>query len=141
MLDPFAYEAIPGLIRPCAPVLVPRRPLMRGGIAVVVEDYTIGIAHQGRILWEGPHNVRLDYSSSFGRHCAREWLEEHGHPTTEDGAEVLAWSVVSVSRGGKPLIGTAWAPDPGALARGWALFDPENFSLTLPPLPEVVNAV
>ena len=82
---------------------------MRGAIAVVVEDHTIGIAHQGRILWEGPHNVRLDYTNSFGRHCAREWLGEQGHPTTEDRAEVLAWSVVSVSRGGKPIAGVAGA--------------------------------
>ena len=72
-----------------------------------------------------------------GRLHARLWLAEQGHATQEDRAEVLAWSVQSVARGGKPLVGVVWAPDPGALARGWALFHPEDFSMTLPPLPEV----
>ena len=46
----------------------------------------------------------LDLSDPTGRFHAREWLRERGHDVdSEDRADVLAWSVLSVHRGGKPL--------------------------------------
>ena len=60
-----------------------------------------------------PADVTLDTSDPTGRLHARLWLLEQGHDVgNEDRAEVLAWSVLSVSRGGKPLAGVAgpWSP-------------------------------
>ena len=48
--------------------------------------------------------LALDLSDPTGRFHAREWLRERGHDVgNEDRAEVLAWSVLSVSRGGGPI--------------------------------------
>ena len=89
----------------------------------------------------------LDLSDPTGRFHARLWLKERGYDMgNEDRAEVLAWSVLSVWRGGKPLrdvVGKARAgadaaqqavEDAALLARGMALTNPDG-SLTLPPLP------
>jgi len=57
--------------------------------------------------------LSLDLSDPTGRFHARLWLAERGHDVgNEDRAEVLAWSVLSVWRGGKPLkgIAPAWVP-------------------------------
>jgi hypothetical protein len=144
LIFPFNQPPIPGLLRDGSPVIL--HPSIRehyggksSGIVFAAGNVAalVTFLEDCRPLPFPLEDLRLDWLSPTGRFHARLWLEEQGYPTTEDRAEVLAWSVVSVSRGGKPLIGTAWAPDPGALARGWALFDPEDFSLTLPSLPEV----
>jgi hypothetical protein len=55
-------------------------------------------------------NLALDLSSSIGRFVALSWLRERGHDLrkfedSEHITEMLAWSVLSVSRGGKSLVG------------------------------------
>lgn len=49
----------------------------------------------------------LDLTDPTGRYHALLWLRERGHELrwAEDEAEVLAWSVLSVVRGGGPIIG------------------------------------
>jgi hypothetical protein len=64
--------------------------------------------------WEpmGPwaKDTVLDLSDPTGRFHARLWLLERGHDVgSEDRAEVLAWSVLSVWRGGRALpVAGAW---------------------------------
>jgi len=96
-----SIPAFPGLLRPCAPVLVQRRDggTFRG-VVVRIRIGDVDVAQCDDVGMYRNERVSLDYSHSFGRHCAREWLAEQGHPTTEDRAEVLAWDVKSVRRGG-----------------------------------------
>lgn len=70
------------------------------------EDSAITIGTRGH--WEKAARLRLDMTNRTGRFHAREWLLERGHDVgNEDRAEVLAWSVLSVWRGGRPLAGVA----------------------------------
>ena len=67
----------------------------------------------GRTERVHPANLLLDTRNPTGRFHARLWLLGRGHDVgNEDRAEVLAWSVLSVWRGGKPLAGVAgpWSP-------------------------------
>ena len=98
---------IPGLLRRCSPVYHTADP----GRSMVV-DYLDG-EHAWVGHWERLSALRLDRSDPTGRFHARLWLAERGHDVgNEDRAEVLAWSVLSVWRGGKPLAGVAgpWSP-------------------------------
>lgn len=54
---------------------------------------------------DDPSNFTLDLTDPTGRYHALLWLRERGHDLrwAEDEAEVLAWSVLSVARGGQPL--------------------------------------
>jgi hypothetical protein len=115
--DPFSYPPVPGLLRRHAPVVFhPRLHNELGGkgdgsvwLAFADGGAEVHFLGDYRAVTLQAADVRLDYSSSFGRHCAREWLGEQGYPTNEDRAEVLAWSVESVRRGGKSLPGVACA--------------------------------
>ena len=53
-----------------------------------------------------PSNFVLDLTDPTGRYHALLWLRERGHDLrwAEDEAEVLAWSVLSVVRGGEPIV-------------------------------------
>ena len=105
---------IPGLLRDCSPV---RFSMSEGNPMVVVDPAQdvmgcILVAY-GRAERVHPANLLLDTRNPTGRFHARLWLAERGHDVgNEDRAEVLAWSVLSVSRGGKPLAGVAgpWSP-------------------------------
>lgn len=67
-----------------------------------------------------PADVTLDTSDPTGRFHARLWLLEQGHDVgNEDRAEVLAWSVLSVWRGGKPLRGVMLPWEPNGLPSMW----------------------
>lgn len=62
-----------------------------------------------RIAWYGytQRSWLLDLTDPTGRYHALLWLRERGHDLrwAEDEPEVLAWSVLSVSRGGGPIVG------------------------------------
>ena len=103
---------IPGLLRRGSPVTCTSD--CDGVVALVYTNGAIAVAISDReIEPSSPDIYALDLTSRTGRFHAREWLAEHGHDVgSEDRAEVLAWSVLSVWRGGKPLKGItpAWAP-------------------------------
>lgn len=138
---------IPGLLRRGSPVTCTSD--CDGVVALVYTDGAIAVAISDReIEPSSPDIYALDLTSRTGRFHAREWLAERGHYVgSEDRAEVLAWSVLSVWRGGKPLAGShprhgaeyganAGICDAALLRLGWALTNADG-SLTLPPLPEV----
>ena len=96
---------IPGLLRRCSPVYHTADP----GRSMVV-DYLDG-EHAWVGHWERLSALRLDRSDPTGRFHARLWLAERGHDVgNEDRAEVLAWSVLSVWRGGPamPMVAGEW---------------------------------
>lgn len=67
---------------------------------------------------DDPSNFTLDLSDPTGRYHALLWLRERGHDLrwAEDEAEVLAWSVLSVARGGgaiEDIIPIYVQPHPG----------------------------
>ena len=111
-----SIPAFPGLLRPGAAVAAhyvgETAPLCVGVLGAITTNRKgehvahIMLSTSGCIRFPLAQ-VQLDYSHSFGRHCAREWLGEQGHATQEDRAEVLAWSVESVRRGGELLAGVA----------------------------------
>lgn len=85
------------------------------------EDFAITIGTRGH--WEKAARLRLDLTSRTGRFHAREWLADRGHDVgNEDRAEVLAWSVLSVWRGGAPIrlvLGRWWQQDSTWRRDGW----------------------
>ena len=93
---------ISGLLRRGSPV---RRIWSGGVVALVHASGAVSVAISDReIETESPDRYSLDLTNRTGRFHAREWLLERGHDLgSEDRAEVLAWSVLSVHRGGKPL--------------------------------------
>ena len=115
---------IPGLLRDCSPV---RFSMSEGNPMVVVDptqDFTgcILVAY-GRTERVHPANLLLDTRNPTGRFHARLWLAERGHDVgNEDRAEVLAWSVLSVWRGGRPIrlvLGRWWQQDSTWRRDGW----------------------
>jgi hypothetical protein len=93
---------IPGLLRRCSPV----RLVDDTDRSLVVDRVEAPRAWVGH--WERLTSLVLDLSDPTGRFHCRLWLAERGHNVgSEDRAEVLAWSVLSVWRGGKPLRGVA----------------------------------
>ena len=108
---------IPGLLRRGSPVTADwLMPAFWAGTGVVVRVYDnadlmlVGCCSDGDMGAGAVLGGRLalDLSDPTGRFHARLWLAERGHDVgSEDRAEVLAWSVLSVWRGGKPLAGVA----------------------------------
>lgn len=105
---------IPGLLQHTSPVIFPghQPKWWHGPTGVVVHIYeggvtmlvgSVGGAKTG-IGEIRASRVRLDTSHHTGRFHCRLWLAEQGHDVGgEDRADVLAWSVLSVWRGGHPL--------------------------------------
>lgn len=137
--------AIPGLFRRGSPVYESGRSGIQGCRGVVVPaargDYLV-------IRWEQEARgmettltggAALDLADPTGCFHAILWLQERGHDLrwAEDEAEVLAWSVLSVHCGGRPIAGikslVLEEPRRAALADNYALRNPDG-SLTLPPL-------
>ena len=102
---------IPGLLRRCSPLIDPN-----DGERLVVVSIVEGIGVRCSVERDCRvqsynytfRSLCLDLSDPTGRFHARLWLAERGHDVgNEDRAEVLAWSVLSVWRGGRPLAGVA----------------------------------
>lgn len=105
MSDLTLTGAIPGLLRRGSPV---RTANSRNGVPDIVTHYPNGV--HCMTVFEGLTDQRLaalDLTDPTGRYHALLWLRERGHELrwAEDEAEVLAWSVLSVVRGGGPIIG------------------------------------
>ncbi len=165
-----SIPAFPGLLRRCSPVVMDHgNPGALAGVVLGAQDFRARVA-----FWDNRTpdlipvpRLSLDLSDPTGRLHARMWLGEQGQPTTEDRAEVLAWSVESARRGGGRVEGdaSAWvadgrnrwyryrdgygrtyatgkaqkeAVDARFLLFRWALTNDDG-SLTLPPLPEVTH--
>lgn len=90
--------AFPGLLRPGSIV----RLADDDRIFVVsgIDGVDVAIAVGTRAHWERMDRLSLDLDNETGRLHARLYLADQGHATQEDRAEVLAWSVESVRRGG-----------------------------------------
>lgn len=113
---------IPGLLRRGSPVTCTSD--CDGVVALVYTDGAIAVAISDReIEPSSPDIYALDLTSRTGRFHAREWLAERGHYVgSEDRAEVLAWSVLSVWRGGAPIrlvLGRWWQQDSTWRRDGW----------------------
>ena len=112
--------AFPGLLRPgSTAIFAPHIRNMYGGKAGGVVFMAGNVAALVTCLEDCRPaliplgELSLDLSDATGRLHARLWLAEQGHETQEDRAEVLAWSVESVRRGGKPLqVLPAWEKQP-----------------------------
>lgn len=125
---------VPNLLRPGSPVLAPdiHPPFL--DVPCIYLCRSLGseavgyVAHQYEEPWTDgtPRDrswtsatrnskVRLDLSRPTGRYHALLWLRERGHDLrwAEDQPQVLAWSVLSVARGGRSLFGLLpmWAPE------------------------------
>lgn len=112
---------IPGLLRPCAPVVKTWNAGYKDKFTakgIVLEQLASDIAGERWRCWFDHPRIGmdvgfppdLDLTTRLGRFVAMEWLREHGHDLhqMEDSmhaAELLAWSVLSVNRGGKPIAG------------------------------------
>ncbi len=106
--------AIPGLLRRGSPVRV-----SLASDAVILGCYLFGrvVCQDGGLMdWydigEGsedvaPNEVALDLTDPTGRYHALLWLHERGCDLrwAENEANVLAWLVLSVARGGEPIVG------------------------------------
>ena len=96
-----------GLLHRGSPVT--RADGVAGVVSLVYASGAVDVATADRTVeTESPSIYALDLGSRTGRFHAREWLRERGHDVgSEDRAEVLAWSVLSVWMGGNPLAGVA----------------------------------
>ncbi len=114
--------AIPGLLRRGSPGMW-FSPLVHGLTVLDVRAHPLRPA--GRFYvndgvsvneWCDGADVALDLTDPTGRFHALLWLRERGHDLrwAEDEPEVLAWSVLSVARGGGPIVALAlqWYRDP-----------------------------
>lgn len=103
--------AIPGLLRRGSPVWWrdEETPFVVTCGCVDTDDatWTIAAPCAGITLGvqDDPSNFTLNLTDPTGRYHALLWLRERGHDMrwAEDEAEALAWSVLSVARGGKPI--------------------------------------
>lgn len=114
---------IPGLLRRCSPLIDPSDG-ERSVVVSVVEGIGVRCSVERDCRVESYNytfrSLCLDLSDPTGRFHARLWLLERGHDVgSEDRAEVLAWSVLSVWRGGKPLRGVMLPWEPNGLASMW----------------------
>lgn len=84
----------------------------------------------GRVERVHPADLLLDTRNPTGRFHCRLWLLEQGYDVgNEDRAEVLAWSVLSVWRGGAamPTVAGKWEAEGGdSHARYHLKFKPES---------------
>ena len=148
---------IPGLLRDCSPVILD--PSIRDhyggkstGVAFAVGNVAalVTFLEDCRPLPIPLEELTLDMFNPTGRFHAKLYLQEHGYDMRdEDRADVLAWNVLSVWNGGKPLRYIAGKARVGAdaarlaiedavlLADGCALTNPDG-TITFPPLPEGV---
>lgn len=99
---------IPGLLRRGSPVQWQRLDGVRDGVCYFAPlRPSVPLVTHDPCREPGcpdPADLRLDLTDPTGRLHARLWLAERGHDIgSEDRAEVLAWSVLSVYRGGRPL--------------------------------------
>jgi len=98
-----------GLLHRGSPVT--RADGVAGVVSLVYASGAVDVATADRTVeTESPSIYALDLGTRTGRFHAREWLRERGHDVgNEDRAEVLAWSVLSVWRGGRALpVAGAW---------------------------------
>jgi len=115
---------IPGLLRRCSPLIDPSDG-ERSVVVSVVEGIGVRCSVERDCRVESYNytfrSLCLDLSDPTGRFHARLWLLERGHDVgSEDRAEVLAWSVLSVWRGGPlmPPVAGPWIDEgSGAWAR------------------------
>jgi len=105
---------IPGLLRRCSPLIDPSDG-ERSVVVSVVEGIGVRCSVERDCRVESYNytfrSLCLDLSDPTGRFHARLWLLEQGHDVgNEDRAEVLAWSVLSVWRGGPamPMVAGEW---------------------------------
>ena len=117
---------IPGVLRECSPVkLDAGSPGALRGIVLSDQGDRRRVA-----FWDNrapdpmpASRLSLDLADPTGRFHARLWLAERGHNVgSEDRAEVLAWSVLSVWRGGTPIrlvLGRWWQQDSTWRRDGW----------------------
>ena len=117
---------IPGLLQRGSPVT--RTNGVAGVVSLVYASGAVDVATADRTVeTESPGIYALDLGTRTGRFHAREWLTERGHDVgNEDRAEVLAWSVLSVWRGGSPIrlvLGRWWQQDLTWRRDGWRGMD------------------
>jgi hypothetical protein len=113
--------AIPGLLRRGSPVSLPSggRDGPDGTVVLYLADsgeYATASLTAGPWVFYDRDDLTLDLTNPLGLHTAVIWLRERGHevPATWP-VEVVAWSVLSVSRGGEPInkrILTWWLVNP-----------------------------
>lgn len=121
---------IPGLLRRCSPLIDPSDG-ERSVVVSVVEGIGVRCSVERDCRVESYNytfrSLCLDTSDPTGRLHARLWLLERGHDVgNEDRAEVLAWSVLSVWRGGGPIrlvLGPWWQQGVTWRRDGWRGLD------------------
>lgn len=136
-----SIPAFPGLLRPgSTAVFAPHIRNMYGGkdggvvfmagnvaaLVTYLEDCRPALIPLGELS--------LDLNET-GRLHARMWLGEQGHATQEDRAEVLAWSVESVRRGGPltPMVAGKWRDEEdGSWARYYLDITPTDSQPGIP---------
>lgn len=148
-MTPFPLTGkIPGLLRDCSPVILD--PAIRDhyggkstGVVFAVGNVAaiVTFLEDCRPLPIPLHELTLDMLNPTGRLHAKLYLQEQGYDVAyEDRPDVLAWSVLSVSRGGKVLLGVTHTASSEwqrahMFAHGWAMYNPDG-TITFPPLPE-----
>jgi len=141
---------IPGLLRDCSPVILD--PSIRDyyggkstGVVFAVGNVAalVTFLEDCRPLPIPLHELTLDMLNPTGRFHAKLYLERRGHfMRYEDRADVLAWNVLSVWNGGKPIFKVLPRADDeyrdwqtNTLRSGYAFINPDG-TITFPPLPE-----
>lgn len=120
-------------------------------VVVAVMGKSVILAPVSEVCLGFPADIEdftLDLNNKTSRFHARLWLAERGHDVgNEDRADVLAWSVFSVHRGGRSLrVVGAWSgmcdvrggarhAAAALLQMGWAITDTDG-SIIFPPLPQ-----
>jgi len=140
---------IPNLFRDCSPVVLD--PTIRNhyggkstGVCFAVGNVAANVVflEDCRPLPIPLEELTLDMFNATGRFHARLYLQEQGHDVgNEDRPDVLAWSVISVWKGGRPLQFTV--TEPRNMSNEWLSVihatcvgvERNDGTLALPPLP------